>query len=307
MDILNDILETLDFQGVLYFRTDFSSPWGLTVPRHQHAARFHLVIQGQCIVTLPAGDSVALNSGDLVLIPHGQTHCLSDQPQADAPPLETVLENAAYNGEGVLTLGNGNPQASTQMVCGHFNFRNDADHPILRTLPDYLVISAIDRARQPWLDEILRLIVRRVFTDDIGNAAIIKRLSETLFIELLRNCVSHQNELGKALSGFSDKHIGKALVLIHMRPENTWTVAELANRVGMSRSRFSDRFSDLVGIAPMGYLIQWRLQKSLSLLHDGQSSIKTIAARVGYQSPAAFSRAFAEKFGVSPNKYIQRN
>ncbi len=305
MDILNDILDTLDLKGALYFRTDFSGTWSVTVPVLEQAARFHLVVQGQCHVKLPDEDAVILGPGDLILIPKGQTHILSDSPVEDAPPLEQVLEAVEYDGDGVLVVGEGSDAASTQLICGHFTFRKGADHPILRSLPDHLLTTASMRAQNPWLDEILRLINRQMFSDNVGSDASVRRLSEIMFIELLRAGIEEQDEIGALLKGFQDPQIGHALELMHREPTASWTVESLARQVGMSRSRFAERFGDLVGQGPMSYLSDWRLQKALSILDHSNCSVQQVAVQTGYQSPAAFTRAFAGKFGVAPTLYRQ--
>lgn len=305
MDILNDILDTLDLKGALYFRTDFSGSWSVTVPVLEQAARFHLVVQGQCLVKLPEEEPVILGPGDLILIPKGQTHILSDSPVEDAPPLEEVLDAVDYDGDGVLVVGNGNPNASTQLICGHFTFRKGADHPVLRSLPDHLLTTASMRAQNPWLDEVLRLINRQMFSDKIGSDASVRRLSEIMFIELLRAGIEDREEMRVLLKGFQDPQIGQALDLMHRDPTHTWTVESLARQVGMSRSRFADRFNDLVGQGPMSYLTDWRLQKALSILDHSNCSVQQVAVQIGYQSPAAFTRAFAGKFGMAPTLYRQ--
>jgi AraC-like DNA-binding protein len=303
MDILDDILDTLNLKGVLYFRTDFSDRWAVTVPDLEQAARFHLVVQGSTHVQFSDGTSVRLGPGDLVLIPRGRSHILADQACTSAPDLETVLSDVGYDGQGVLAVGAGDKDASTQMVCGHFVFRPGADHPLLRALPDYLVTTASMRAREPWLDEMLRVLVRRAFSAEMGSAASVTRLSEIVFIELLRVGVSQSPQLASVLEAFQDKQIGRALQVIHGAPAETWTVERLASEVGMSRSRFAERFRQLMGTGPMAYLSDWRLQKALSLLEGSQCSMQEVASRSGYQSSAAFSRAFSGKFGVAPSAY----
>ncbi|MEO3427911.1 AraC family transcriptional regulator [Pelagibius sp. CAU 1746] len=307
MDVLNDILDTLELKGALYFRTDFSSPWAVAVPDYAQAARFHLVIQGSCHVRLASGAAVDLSPGDLVLIPRGRGHVLADSAQRQATDLETVLKDSGYGGEGALVVGQGDPRASTQMVCGHFTFRAAAEHPLLRALPESLVITAAMRAREPWLDEVLRLVARRVFAEEIGSAAAVTRLSEIVFIEVLRIGVEQCEELKRIVDAFRDRQIGRALQLIHAQPGDTWTVDRLAAEAGMSRSRFAERFSALVGQGPMAYLADWRLQKALALLERGPaSSVQQVASQTGYKSPAAFSRAFTGKFGVAPSAYRRR-
>lgn len=307
MDVLDDVLDTLDLSGSLYFRTDFSAPWSVTVPVLTGAARFHMVVQGQCTVTMPGDRVVTLNPGDLILIPRGQTHILSDSPVESAPPLETVLEQVQYDGEGVLVVGEGDPSASTQLICGHFTFRQRADHAMLRAMPDYFVATSSMRAMNPWLDDVMRLISRHMFSEKPGMDASVRRLSEVMFIELMRMSIesAEQEQLQPALRGFQDPQIGRALAVIHKDLDSPWTVKSLAREVGMSRSSFADKFAELMGQGPMSYLTDWRLQKALSLLDSGQSNVQQIANQTGYRSPAAFTRAFAAKFGETPSKYRQ--
>ncbi|MGD9810232.1 MAG: AraC family transcriptional regulator [Sphingobium sp.] len=307
MDVLDDILNTLDLKGALYFRTDFSPPWAVEVPDLEQAARFHLLVQGKLHVGFPSGASVDLFPGDLVLIPRGLSHILSDQEGRDAPALETVIADAGYQGEGVFAVGKGNPKASTQMICGHFTFREGADHPLLRALPEYMVISAADRAREVWLDEVLRLLTRRMFADSEGSAATITRLSEVFFIEMLRLGVGQSEEMQTVLAALADRQIGKALQLMHHRASQPWTVETLAHEAGMSRSSFAERFSELMGMGPMSYLSEWRLQKALSMINDTRCSVQQAAAEAGYRSAAAFTRAFSARFGFAPRDLKRQN
>lgn len=303
MDVLNDIFDTLELKGALYFRTDCSPPWAIAVPDYAAAARFHLVVQGSCHVRFASGDSVDLGPGDLVLIPGGRNHVLADAAGRPAPSLERVLEDSGYAGSGVLVLGEGDPAASTQLICGHFTFRSGADHPLLRALPQYLVVTAAERARQPWLDEMLRLVARKMFAEDVGYPAAVTRLSEIVFIELLQVSVGQCAALRQIIEAFRDRQIGRALQMIHEKPAEGWTVESLAGAVGMSRSRFAERFRSLVGLGPMAYLADWRLQKALALLDRSHFSVQQVAHAAGYKSPAAFSRAFTGKFGIAPSAY----
>jgi AraC family transcriptional regulator, activator of mtrCDE len=307
LDVLNDILDTLNLKGVLYFRTDFSPPWAVSVPEFEQAARFHLVVQGSCHVIFPSGRAVHLAAGDLILIPAGKSHVLADTAVADAPPLEATLKRVGYTGNGVFVLGEGDAAASTQMICGHFTFRENADHPLLRALPEYILTTSSARARGPWLDEMLRLLTTQMFTEEIGSVAAVTRLSEIVFIELLRIGIAHSEALRTVMEAFRDKHISRALQLVHSRPEEPWTVESLAREIGMSRSRFAERFSQLMRLGPMTYLTDWRLQRALSLLEKNSITVQQVAAQIGYQSPAAFTRAFTEKFGISPIKYRHKS
>ena len=303
MDVLDDILKTLDMRGALYFRTHFNGAWATTVPDYEQAARFHLVVQGRCHVTFTSGAHVVLSPGDLILIPNGLRHVLSDSGLATAPPLETVLTEAGYDGKGVLSIGTGDPAAATQMICGHFNFRKGAEHPMLTSLPEYVHVTGADRANEPWLDDALRLVSQRMFSGDPGSTATVTRLSEIVFIELIKSRLVETETSQTLLQALKDPNIAAALTAMHESSELNWTVDSLAQHTGMSRSRFSDRFSQLMGMGPMKYLADWRLQKALVLLDEGRSSVQEIALQSGYQSTAAFSRAFANKFGCAPTAF----
>jgi AraC family transcriptional regulator, activator of mtrCDE len=306
MDVLNNILDTLNLRGALYFHTDFSGTWGVKVPDLPGAARFHLLVRGHCYISIAGDEPIALREGDLVLVPRGKSHVLADLPSREAPNLETVMQQCGYDGHGLLSIGNGDKRASTQMICGHLSFREGADHPILRALPDHVLATHTTRTEQPWLDDALNLIVRRVFSQDPGSAAAVTRLSEIVFAELLRLGIAQSPALSAMLEGFQDKQIGQALHLIHTRPSETWTVDSLAREVAMSRSRFAERFRESTHMSPMAYLSEWRLQKALALLDNADHSVQQVAEASGYQSPAAFTRAFTGKFGIAPSQYRRR-
>lgn len=303
MDVLDDILDTLSLQGALYFQADFAAPWGVTVPDLQQAARFHLVVRGTCHIGFASGSTLTLGPGDLVLIPRGRSHVLADAPRRRAPPLETILQETGYDGKGTLIAGSRDRFATTRMLCGHFTFRKGADHPLLRAVPEHLITRASERDPDSWLSELLRLTTSRVFQEDLRSTATITRLSEIVFMELLRAGIQRGPELESVLEAFRDRHIGHALQLMHRRPGYPWTVDTLARQVGMSRSRFAQRFRDLMGMGSMAYLSDWRLQKALTLLHDPRASVQQVASQIGYDSPAAFTRAFSNKFGIAPTEY----
>lgn len=302
-DVLSDILDTVALEAALYFRTDFHPPFGVAVPTYRRAARFHLIVQGQCVIRLDNGNVVTALPGDLVFVPHGSAHVLASDRDIRCKPLNDVISEAGFTGQGPFIVGSGPPSESCQMVCGHFSFAEGADHPLLRALPEALHISAADRASHPMLDDVLRLLVRRMFGDAPGAAASVSRLSEVLFIEVARAGLAQATELGRMMAAIDDPQIGRALAMIHADVAAPWTVERLAAAVAMSRSRFAERFSALVGSGPMAYLAEWRLQRARDLLLAPKASVKEIAARVGYQSAAAFSRAFAERFGRSPRAY----
>jgi len=303
VDVLADIFEAIQLKGTLYFRTHFSPPWGTTVPRHSHAARFHYVVRGSAWICVENQEPIALSEGDFVLIPAGASHVLADQETRAAPPLEVVLESVGYNGEGLLTVGEGDPAAATQLICGHFTFGNGADHAILRALPALVRITPEQQRSRAWFKEVLGLLVREVFNGEPGALATVSRLSESLFIEAIRLEGEKNAELGRLLAGFSDERIGRAISIMHKQPAHPWTVDDLAREVGMSRTRFADLFHELIGMGPVSYLTEWRLQRAAVALRTNHRTIAEIARLSGYSSQAAFARAFKERFGQSPKTF----
>jgi len=303
MDVLADIFDTIQLKGTFYFRTHFSPPWGTTVPRHGRAARFHYVVRGSSWIIAEGHDPIELSTGDFVLIPGGASHVLADQPIRKAPLLETVIESAGYRGDTLLAIGRGNPSAATQLVCGHLTFSEGADHAILRALPEVVRITAERRVKRTWFNEVLGLLVRQVFKGEPGALAAVTRLSEILFIEAIRFASDDAPELKRLLDGFADARIGRAIGLIHKEPARPWTVDDLAREVGMSRTRFAHRFQHLIGMGPVSYLIEWRLQRAAVALRTSHRTIAEIAHSSGYSSQAAFARTFRERFGRSPKAF----
>lgn len=302
MDVLADIFETIQLRGSFYFRTDFSPPWGTTVPRLGRAARFHYVVQGRCWIRVADAQPTELATGDFVLVPNGASHVLSHAADAQAPPLETVLESAGYRGEALLAVGDGDAKAATQIVCGHLNFGVSADHAVLRALPEMVRIGNAERVRRRWFDQVLQLLVAEVFNDQPGSIAVVTRLSEIVFIEAIRFAGDEAPRLRHLMEAFADARIGQAVALMHREPGRPWTVAALARAVGMSRTRFASRFQELIGMGPASYLTEWRLQRAVYALTTTRRTVSEIAHACGYASPAAFTRAFAERFGQTPKQ-----
>lgn len=307
MDVLADIFETIQLRGTFYFRTDFSPPWGATVPHLGRVARFHHVVKGRCWIRVGDAEPVELSPGDFVLVPNGQSHILSHAATVEAPPLETVLEAAGYQGEILLAVGKGDPAAATQLVCGHLTFGDGADHAVLRALPSLIRIDNAERARRPWFDQVLGLLVSHVFSGRAGSIAAVTRLSEIVFIEAIRFAGDEAPELRRLIAAFADARIGRAIALIHQQPARPWTVDSLANEVGMSRTRFAEQFREMIGTSPVSYLTDWRLQRAMAALSTSRLPISEIARRCGYSSSAAFTRVFNKRFGRAPKAFRSDN
>ncbi|HEY6158829.1 MAG TPA: AraC family transcriptional regulator [Gemmatimonadales bacterium] len=304
MDVLSDILTTLRFRGSLYFSTEFRPPWGVRVPHFRRVARFHLVVRGACWIRVEnVSDPVRLETGDIILVPRGAEHIITDMPDTPAKAVDEVVRAAGFTGRGALVIGDADSGAPTRLVCGHFEFDDDVDNPLLERLPPALVVRWDEEVRNYPLEDAFRLIVREVREGHPGHEAVVERLSEILFVQVVRTWARRANHERGVLAALADPRLGAALEAIHTEPRARWTLETLSRRAAMGRSAFVERFGTVVGESPLRYLTRWRTQVAKRLLADSGLSLDQIAGRVGYESAAAFSRVFKRTAGVSPGEY----
>lgn len=303
MDVLSEIVDWVHLRGVLYFDADLKAPWGITVPPFRKVARYHFVTRGRCYVSVKGqAQAQLLEAGDLAVIPHGAEHVLRDDPRTRPTTLDRALSESGYTGEGCFVYGQGDRGAPCRLVCGHFEFEEDLAHVMLAALPPLIVIPAAAGTATTWLDQALGYIAKEVATARPGHTAIIKRLSEIVFVQTLRAAADNPELSMQRLVGYSDPKIGRALHAMHRAPEKSWTVASLASAAGLSRTRFAVSFKKLIGLAPLEYVTQWRMQQARALLNDPARTVLAVAHQVGYGSEAAFSRAYRKHFGVAPRR-----
>ena len=302
MDALTDILNTLRLSSSLYFRTELTSPWGVEVPNKEKVARFHIVIRGQCWLQVEGEEEgMHMSNGDLVVIPHGASHQLSDTPTTTTRPLSEVLEEATYAGEGPLVYGGGG--AGCCLVCGEFAFDDLGSHPLLENLPKRLYVPGDNSYNTQWLDSAVGFIAHEAAKLEPGAHAIINRLSEIILIQVIRATLDATKEHIPFLSAFTDSRINQVLTAIHADPAGDWSVERLGRLVNMSRSSFSNRFTELASLTPLQYVIFVRLQKASRLLIETPTPLITVAESIGYQSEAAFSQAFKKQYGMRPGEF----
>jgi len=304
MDILSDVLATLKLSGSLYFHTEFSAPYAVRVPQDRETVRFHLVVSGSCLVSVPGvAQPTALASGDVIVIPHGAEQILADAPKRAPIDLADAMRRAGFDGKGALRLGGGRAGialAPSRLICGFCRFDRGARHALLASLPRQIVMRGQDALAYPWLAEAIRAITYEALSDQEGRQAMSDRLSEILFIQAVRVHARNADHGAGFFAGLADPVLGRALSAMHEAPERDWTVESLARQAGASRSRFAQIFRDRVGLAPLAYLTDWRLQKARRLLVDTGLSVDEVAARVGYRSLPSFSRLFKRRYGVGP-------
>ncbi|MFO1352455.1 MAG: AraC family transcriptional regulator [Gammaproteobacteria bacterium] len=310
-DVLSDILSVVRLRSTFYFRAEFTPPWSVLVPNYRKVARFHVALRRGCWARIDkTGPLERIEAGDLVIIPHGSSHVLSDDPSHQPKLLDVVLAAAGYDGGGDLFFTEG-AQASdasdrTILVCGHFEFDERLQHPFFRSLPQLLVIRRADVSKAVLLEQALHLIEQAAQRTGQGAAAIVNRLTEVFFIEIIRLHIAQTETPIGYLGALSDPQIAAALRAMHTEPQRGWTVDSLADIAHLSRARFALRFNRLVGQPPLAYLRAWRMQKAAQLIRLGRYPLVAIAHEVGYDSPRSFNRVFIQMFGMTPKEYGRR-
>lgn len=296
---LGEVLHFLRMSTTYYSRCEFSAPWALVLPAFEGTMMFHVVTSGRCWLEVEGEQDLLLQPGDLALVPHGEGHRLASKPGVPGPGLfDLPRENVSKRYEVLRQAGGG---AATRLICGTARL----DHPAAQRLVSLLPrVISFDDARWPemgWVQGTLRLVATEAKELRPGGETIITRLADVLVIQVIRSWIERDPAARTGwLGALRDPKIGRAISLIHRDPARTWSVAELASEVAMSRSAFSARFTELVGEPPMQYVTRWRMQLALSWLRDDDAAVGELAMRLGYRSEAAFSRAFKRAIGVSP-------
>jgi len=289
---------------------ELTAPWGIKTPAVADAALFFVVTRGSCYLEVDGLEKpVSLVGGDLVMLPHGNAHILRDHLENKVVPLEDLVEGCPmHNAHRVFRWGGGG--SLTAMVAGHFIFDSQISKPFLAALPPLILIHGEHGQVVPWLETTLKWIAAETNSTNPGAQIMVARLADMLFIQILRAHIAENVErerecTAKAgwLRAMIDPNIGKAFELIHEQPDHPWTVAGLASQVNMSRTAFSTRFTQLAGMPPLAYITRWRMLKAGDFLRRGEATITEIAATVGYESEASFSKAFKREMGVAPGAY----
>jgi AraC-like DNA-binding protein len=238
-----------------------------------------------------------------LVLPLGDPHVLVDSRGSRAEPLESILACQSSDGDpGPLVYGGGGEPVT--LICGYFELEAGAVHPLFGVLPPVILLRGEGGHASSWLESTLDLIAEESTAGRPGGETLVDRLTEAMFIQVLRGYLDQQGTLAPSwLAGLRDQGIGRALGLIHRRPDARWTVEELASRAGMSRTSFSTRFRDLVGEPPLQYLTRWRMQVAAGRLRRTDSPLPEIAGQVGYQTEASFSKVFKKLWGISPGAY----
>jgi AraC-like DNA-binding protein len=310
LDALSDVLRIVRLTGAVFLDAEFTAPWcvgepsGVEVcvehmPDAQHVVIYHLVTEGRCEASVRGGPAVCAQGGDLIIIPTGEEHSLgSDLARPAVPGGRLVIQRGPDEVPQVRFGGGGEV---TRMVCGYLACDASRFDTVLAALPRIMLVSMREGPGAQWLTSSIRFSLTEAAGQRAGAGTVLAKLSELMFVEAIRRHIESlpPGESGW-LAGLRDRFVGKTLALIHSKPAHPWTVEELANTVGLSRSALADRFTGLVGQPPMQYLTRWRLQLAANLLRSGNRNVASVAADVGYDSEAAFNRAFKRELGTTP-------
>ena len=299
-DDLSDSLRSINVRSVVFCRSEFTAPWGFRV-EDTTIAKFHLVLRGQAHLVLDGDDQMhQLVRGDVVILPHGTGHALTDAPDSPAPSLEGILLDQPVDEAGSMSYGGGG--AVTTVVCGGFG--TDAlPTELIEQLPRVLVLASSDRGVSRWLDPLAALLAAERPASP-GDSAVLAKVADVFLTEFLRQYLGSHRLLQLQVKALDDDMpIATALRLMRDTPGRPWTLAQLAKAVGLSRTSLVARFRDAVGEPPMTYLTRLRLSGGAGYLSSTSRTIGDIAREVGYDNEASFSKAFKRTYGLSPGTF----
>lgn len=313
-DALSDVLRAVSLKGAVFFDVDAGAPWAAEAPAAcivgpsimpgvDHVIEYHVVVEGECYATLLAGadEVIRLRAGDVVAFPQGDPHVMSSGPGMRADPDVELHRSPLAEGLPIpVSIGEGDER--TRLICGFLGCDARPFNPLINAMPRMMHIpSSGDEA---WMRRFIEFAKMEASKKRAGGASMLAKLGEIMFIDLVRRHVEGLSEReANWLGGLKDRQIGKALTLLHAAPGEDWTIERLAKETGMSRTVLTERFSHYVGRPPMQYLTLWRMQLASEMLTVGDQSMAQIGARIGYESEAAFSRAFKRVVGMAPGEW----
>jgi AraC-like DNA-binding protein len=309
-DPISGVLRAVKLTGAVFFHLDATSPWvaetpsGVDIaarimPRSQHLISYHAITHGGCWAGLIGGEPIRVDAGDIIVFPQGDPHVLSSAPGMRSQPSFAIYGRAKAEPRlpFAFEMGGGGSQQA-KVICGFLGCDVRPFNPLVAALPRVMHVS--ERAGEGWLAEFFRAAVSESTGGRAGGEAMLARLSELMFVEVVRRHLEAlPDEQTGWLAGLRDPFVARALGLLHARPAEAWTLDTLGREAGLGRSALAERFTALVGHAPMQYLAQWRMQLAAGRLGEGATVAET-AFDVGYGSEAAFSRAFKKLVGTAP-------
>src|SRR5262250_627653 len=296
-----DLLQSVHLRSSVYFRPELGAPWGFSVA--DHGTAFHIVADGKCWVQVAgATQTIELVAGDFVVVPRGDAHIMRDSAASTVVDFFELAHRSTPDNKGVFRAGG--TGAITKLVCGGMQFDNGPTDPLLAVLPPVIHVKGKGGMGATWLQATVSQVIEELDSSGAGAQAVVTRLADILFIKAVRTYFEQDADPAHGwLAAIRDPHIGPALAQLHARPQEPWTVASLARHVALSRSLFAEKFAKLVGEPPLRYLKRLRLNAAAIRLRSTNDKLSAIAADAGYDSAAAFTKAFKGLLGKTPGEY----
>jgi AraC-like DNA-binding protein len=301
-DVLTETLTDFGMSGVFYAVSELDAPWGIEIPPLPGTVVFHLVTAGELVLEVD-GESLTMTAGDMSLVPTGAGHSILDAPGSAATPLFDLPR--VELGERYERLRIPGPGARCEVVCGAVSFSGLGVGRLLRSLPP--VLPAGDSGDTAWMRAAFDVIGAESRHPRPGSDVVTARLADVLVVQVVRSWLESGTPDHGWVAGLRDPMIGRALAAFHAEPGAPWTLTSLAAEAGMSRSVFADRFRETLGEPPMGYVTAWRMDLAARLVRERGLSLARVAERVGYQSEAAFNRAFRRAHQMTPGAFARRD
>jgi AraC-like DNA-binding protein len=319
MDALSDVLRVAHLTGGVFLHADFFAPWCLSArvaPEHcaptlgpaSHLILYHYVIDGEFRIRVDGEDGagLAIRTGEVVLLPRNDLHLMGSD--LDLPPVAGRDVIRPANHGGLYTIRHGGDGRRTRIICGYLGCTSAKGNPVISTLPPLLKLNVEHGGAAEWIRSTFQYAAEEVFAGRPGSGTVLAKLSELLFVEAVRRYAETLPDgQGGWLAGLRDPFVARALALLHGDITRRWTVDDLGREAGLSRSALADRFIRLIGVPPMHYLAGWRMQVATERLRSTSASLAQVAELVGYDSEAAFSRAFKKTFGAAPATWRRLN
>lgn len=316
MDVLSQVLRTVRLTGAVFFDMKFQTPWvgqspnaaaiaGSVMPEAEHVINFHALLSGSCWAELVdhVAPPIRMSAGDVIIYPMGDANVLCSVPGLRVDPDLAMYYRHSGRQLPIVRHQNGTGAESCHFVCGYLGCDAHPFNPLLGALPRMLHARSAKNGKG-WVAQLIRLAVEESESNRTGGETVLAKVSELMFVDVVRNHIDRLPADSQGwLSGLRDEHVGAALRLVHARPAEPWTLERLAHDVGLSRSALAERFVHYVHITPMSYLGRWRMQLASRLLERPGISVAQAGADVGYESEAAFNRAFKRVVGVPPGTW----
>ena len=297
-DVLGDVLETLRFRGSIFFRSELAAPWGISLD-FTGIPRFHIALSGNCFVGDDDHDAVMVEEMDIIMLPTGNSHWIADQPGRKLIS-STRAGEACELGDPLFQQG----EITNRLMCGIVHYDQESPHPLLDSLPDILHFPKLEPSQPIW--STVTLIDTEMRRAEGRGGTIVDRLTEVLFLQLLNYYAEQNDEAAGFLIALRDRRLQRALTLIHSEPAFDWSLSSLGDQVGMSRATLVRHFKDIVGVAPMTYIANWRIMKAYNLIKYTSRPLEQVAELVGFGSARTLNKSFQRHYHYTPNELRRR-